>query len=331
MQHFIWGHTIMVISVIGSFFYGGISALQTVVLLIALEVSMSFDNSVINVKILKHMSKAWQKAFLTWGILIAVFGMRFAFPIVIVSIAGGMTMFESLNTALDNPELYRTILNENQSVIFALGGSFLFMIFINWFLGEKEDFWFKALEDNKLMRSCNELETLPLAIAIGLGLTLATLTEDFRVVMYYFSGILMYEILQIVDKVLSPEDENGNVAVKSGIAGFLYLELLDASFSFDGVIGAFALTDDIFLIMIGLGVGAIYVREMTIYFLHKGTIDEYKYLDHGAHYAIGILSIMMFIKMFTHVNELIVGSIGILLIGAAFLHSYYEKNEILDK
>lgn len=328
MQYFIWGHTIMIMSIIGSFFYGGISAVQTVALLIALEVSMSFDNAVINVKILKHMSPAWQKAFIRYGIPIAVFGMRFAFPIAIVSIAGGMSMFESFNLALNQPDQYKEILSGNEQVIFALGGAFLFMIFINWFFEEKDDYWFEALENNRFIIACDKLPTLPLAIAVGIGLFLGYMTQDIRILEYYFSGILMYEIVQIIDKVLSPEDEDGNIVTKSGIMGFLYLELLDASFSFDGVIGAFALTNDIFLIMIGLGVGALYVRELTIYFLHKGTVDEYKYLDHGAHYAIGILAIMMFIKMFTHVNELLVGSIGILLIGLAFLHSYYDKKRI---
>jgi uncharacterized protein len=325
MQHFLWGHTLLVISIIGSYLYGGLGLLTTVVLLVAIEISMSFDNAVINVRILKRLNVIWQKIFLTWGIIIAVFGMRFLFPIVIVSIAGGMTMLESFNTAISNPQLYKEILDTNQEVIFALGGAFLLMIFINWLFEEKTHHWIKPLEYNTLMRICSKLPTLPLVIAIFIGLLISLETQDLRIAIYYFSGILLYETVQIIDDILSPEDENGNIIVKSGIAGFLYLELLDASFSFDGVIGAFAITNNIFIIMLGLGIGALYVREMTIYFLHKGTIDTFRYLEHGAHYAIGILAFMMFTKIFIHLDELIVGSIGIIIILISLIHSHFEN------
>jgi hypothetical protein len=104
------------------------------------------------------------------------------------------------------------------------------------------------------------------------------------------------------------------------------LEILDASFSFDGVIGAFALSSDIFIIMVGLGIGAMYVRSITIHLVEAGTLTEYKYLEHGAHYAIGALALIMFIKMFTEVNELIVGGLGIAFIIVALIHSKLSKD-----
>ena len=103
-------------------------------------------------------------------------------------------------------------------------------------------------------------------------------------------------------------------AVKSGLAGFLYLETLDASFSFDGVIGAFAITHDIIIIAIGLGVGAMFVRSMTLMLVDKGTLGEFRYLEHGAFYAIGALSALMYIGTLMEVSEIITG-----LIGAGFI------------
>ena len=129
------------------------------------------------------------------------------------------------------------------------------------------------------------------------------------------------------------ESEKSNSAtatgtiVKGGIGGFLYLEVLDASFSFDGVIGAFAITSDVVIIMLGLAIGAMFVRSMTIYLVDKGTLDEFIYLEHGAHYAIGALAIIMLLSMKFHVPELVTGLIGIAFIGLAILGSLkYRKD-----
>ena len=108
-------------------------------------------------------------------------------------------------------------------------------------------------------------------------------------------------------------------------------EVLDASFSFDGVIGAFAITKDIVLIMLGLGIGAMFVRSMTVFLVEKGTLNEYIYLEHGAHWAIGILATLMLVSMFVHVPEVITGLIGVGFIGAAFFSSIREKKNMQYK
>ena len=102
---------------------------------------------------------------------------------------------------------------------------------------------------------------------------------------------------------------------------FLYLEVLDASFSFDGVIGAFAITNDIVLMALGLGIGALYVRSLTVYLVRKGTLDDYVYLEHGAHYAIGALAVILLVTIQYEISELITGLIGVVLIGWSFWSS----------
>ena len=102
----------------------------------------------------------------------------------------------------------------------------------------------------------------------------------------------------------------------------MYLEVLDASFSFDGVIGAFAITSDVVIIMLGLAIGAMFVRSMTIYLVEKGTLDAYIYLEHGAHYAIGALAFIMLAGMTgVHVPEVVTGLIGVAFIVWAVLAS----------
>ncbi|MGV9503334.1 DUF475 domain-containing protein, partial [Streptomyces sp. NPDC003642] len=93
------------------------------------------------------------------------------------------------------------------------------------------------------------------------------------------------------------------------------------SFSFDGVIGAFAITNDIVLMALGLGIGAMYVRSLTLYLVRQGTLDDYVYLEHGAHYAIGALAMILLVTIQYETNEIITGLIGVVLIGASFRSS----------
>jgi hypothetical protein len=102
---------------------------------------------------------------------------------------------------------------------------------------------------------------------------------------------------------------------------FLYLEVLDASFSFDGVIGAFAITSDPILIAIGLGIGAMFIRSLTVFLVRKGTLAEYEYLEHGALWAIGALAIILLLTIEYEVPDVVTGLIGVAFIGAAFASS----------
>jgi len=90
--------------------------------------------------------------------------------------------------------------------------------------------------------------------------------------------------------------------------------VLDASFSFDGVIGAFAITNDVVIIMLGLAIGAMFVRSMTVFLVYKGTLQEFVYLEHGAHYAIGILALIMFASVHYHIPEWFTGLSGLAFI-----------------
>jgi hypothetical protein len=145
-------------------------------------------------------------------------------------------------------------------------------------------------------------------------------------------GILVYIGVDMISSLLekSESDEGSNVGdmvKRGGIGGFLYLEVLDASFSFDGVIGAFAITQDVVIIMLGLAIGAMFVRSMTVYLVRQGTLDEFVYLEHGAHYAIGILAVIMLVSMHMHVPELITGGVGLAFILASLWSSIQHKKK----
>jgi hypothetical protein len=311
----------MAIGLLLSFYLGGLAAIYITFLLIILEISLSFDNAVVNAKVLAKMDPIWQKRFILFGIPIAVFGMRLLFPLAIVAIVTGMGLLETLDVAMNDPATYESILKSTEGTIFAFGGAFLLMVFLDFFFEAREITWFGMVENSRMLKRFSGVSNIELIIAIIVGLSLGEITQNFSVVMAFMFGVLLHSLLGMVDHFLSSN------TVKSGIAGFIYLEVLDASFSFDGVIGAFALTSNIFIIMIGLGVGAMFVRSLTIYFVEHKTLSEYQYLEHGAHYAIGILAIIMLMKITMHISEAVTGTVGIGLILVAFLHSVWENKK----
>lgn len=297
---------------------GLVSAITLVLILGVLEVSLSFDNAVVNASVLKEMDEKWRQLFLTVGILIAVFGMRLVFPIVIVAVATDMGVMEVVNLALQNPEEYSKHLTSSHAAIAAFGGMFLLLVFLSFLLDEgKEVHWIGALEER--LAPLGKLDSIAVMFAlIALYLTQALLPLDVAtrvsVVISGIAGIALFIAVSSLDGLFESEEEGEaavSVAKRSGVAGFLYLEVLDASFSFDGVIGAFAITRDVVIIMLGLAIGAMFVRSMTVHLVHKGTLDDYVFLEHGAHYGIGALAIIMLYSISHHVPELITGLIGV--------------------
>jgi len=304
-------------------YFGGLSALYITGLLAVLEISLSFDNAVVNAKILEAMEPKWQARFITFGIPIAVFGMRFLFPILIVAIASGMGIIETFNIAIDSPIKYHTILQSVEKLIYAFGGAFLLMVFLDFlFDEEREDKWIEVVENSKIISKFSEVNNIELMFSLLIGLILIYFTKNYAIALAYFSGVLLHSFISSLDEVLSTE------GIRSGIIGLVYLEILDASFSFDGVIGAFALSNNIFVIMLGLGIGAMFIRSLTLYFVEKKTLTEFKYLEHGANYAIFALSFIMFYKIFEDINEILVGTVGLFFIVLSAWHSIKENRQI---
>ncbi|MRJ06742.1 MAG: hypothetical protein C6I01_04405 [Epsilonproteobacteria bacterium] len=296
------------------FFIDGWAGIYLITILALLEVSLSFDNAVVNAKILADMDKIWQRRFLTWGIIIAVFGMRFLFPILIVAIVAHWGVVETIKIALYHPEQYHQALLHSEKMIYAFGGAFLWMVFSDFLIGEKHIRWIKPVE--RYAEKLGSIKSSSLMVAMLIGIIITYYSKSYQIAIAYFLGILSYSILHSLNHYFS------TLSVKNGLMGLIYLEVLDASFSFDGVIGAFAITSNIFIIMLGLGIGALYVRSLTIWMVEEGVLEEFPYLEHGAHYAIGTLATIMLLKIFFEIGEMVTGTLGLLLLGIAFIHSY---------
>lgn len=333
MQHFRFSLIVTVLCLGVAFYWGGLVGAFIAIILGILEVSLSFDNAVVNASILKRMDERWQQYFLTWGVLIAVFGMRLLFPIVIVAVATGIDFIGVAKMALQDPETYAKHLTDAHVQIAAFGGMFLLMVFFSFIFDEgKELHWLGALE--KKLASFGKLESIEIILALSLLLVLQQwLPQDIRLeaLVSGVAGLILYVTVDSLSALFEDEEESeemADVLKKGSIMSFLYLEVLDASFSFDGVIGAFAITKDVVIIMLGLAIGAMFVRSLTVFLVRQGTLEQYVFLEHGAHYAIGSLAAIMLMSMKHEIPEVITGLVGALFIALSVYSSIrYNKQQ----
>lgn len=300
-------------------------------LLAILEIFMSFDNATMNAHVLEDLDEKWRRRFLVYGILIAVFGVRLILPDLIISIAGNMTFWEAIKLSFVDHVKYAEILKSAHVIISAFGGSFLMLVTLEFFLDEeKENHWIKIIEEplNKISKRLGA-EILAVTIAISVLIVLAFIAPNkemgFSILISGIIGIIVRLAVEMLNKFLN--NDSANIIVRSGIGTFIYLEILDASFSFDGVIGALVITNQIVFIMIGLGIGALFVRSLTLVMVDKGTLNTYKFMSHGAFYAMASLTIIMFTTMYQEVSEFITVGLSMFFIASSILYSkYYDSS-----
>lgn len=321
----------------------GLDALFIAVILIIVEITFSFENAIINAKVLAKLSKFWQNLFLTVGIVIAIFGMRIVFPIVIVMITTGLGWGQVVDLAFKSPEEYSHALDDAHPQIAAFGGAFLLMLALHFFFDDKREvLWIKKVE--KWFQR-NATGWAPAVISLLIISILALLpfnTHKLDTFVAGSIGIITYSALQLLihifERLKAKSDRRQSASTRmlkqTGVVAFtsfIYLEILDASFSFDSVVGAFAITTDVVLIAAGLGVGAVWVRSLTVFMVRRGTLNSYKYLEHGAHYTVLVLATILLTGIFLHVPEVIAGGIGLVLIGTAIVSSRKDKKRVVIK
>lgn len=315
----------------------GFLALFVVAFLSILEVTLSFDNAVINAIKLEKMNDTWRHRFLTWGIAIAVFGMRFLFPILVVAAFSGLTIISVTKLALYDVDKYAYYLHQVHAPLVTFGGAFLMMIFFSYFFHEeKEVHWLGFIEKPLLKLNCVKyIDVVFALLSLMILQNFIPEAQKIPVIMAGFTGIILYLVVDSISNLLENIAERKAAimggSAKLGFIGFLYLELIDASFSLDGVLGAFAISKDIIIITIGLAIGAMFVRSLTIYMVDMKTLKQYLYLEHGAHWAIGFLAIIMYISTRMEIPEVVTGGTGLIIVGAAFISSIIHNKKHLKE
>ncbi len=290
--------------------------------LVVFEVVNSVDNAVVNASVLKTMNTLWRKRFLIIGIVTSVFLVRFLLPLFIVWISvPSISLSEMFLAFAGQSHVAAQAIQTQKPIILMFGGVFLLYLYFHWlFLEQKEPLfierylkakqgaWFFAVAAVLLvviMYFARFNSLMMLAAAVGSA-----------------TFFLLYGLKETAQA--SEEHLAAGASGLSDLSKFVYLEVLDATFSFDGVVGAFAFTINLVLILIGMGIGAIVVRELTI----KGidTIGKYRYLKNGALTSIGFLGIFMLIESFGAEMPSYIPTIAtFILIGFAF----YKSRKVL--
>ncbi len=325
MKFFLLPTVVAVFVLIGIWIGFGFAAFVTAVLLMILEVTLSFDNAVVNARVLAGMDEKWQGRFFSWGILIAVFGTRLVLPILIVSASVVMSPWAVAKLAAFAPGEYAHLLEGAKYAIYAFGGAFLMMVALKYFLDDaKTTHWLKSVERH--LSKWGHIEAIEIGIALTAIATISFFVPSIAqatVLVSGLFGILLFIIIQGITSSFAVEAEGMQIA-RSGLSMFIYLEILDAAFSLDSVVGAFALTTSLPIIVAGLGIGAWFVRSITIFLVRRKTLDTLTYLEHGAHWAIlGLLAGLLW-----HVPEIIVGLIGLAFVLASYWSSLRHRKHI---
>ena len=346
LEYFLGSYLVTIVGIIGAYFWGnhvepgsGLAAVFIVIVLAILETSLSFDNAVVNAMKLEKMSDKWRHRFLTWGIAIAVFGMRFLFPVLVVAIFAKLDMLTVTKIALTDSQQYAGYLHATHAPIVTFGGMFLVLLFLNYFFNhEKEVHWIKCVE--KPLAHMDHIRGIEIILALLMLIGVQSfipVESKVSVILSGIAGIITFLAIDGVSNFLEKHEEMraaqavSQGAKSAGLISFIYLELIDASFSLDGVLGAFALSNDVLIITIGLAIGAMFVRSLTIMLVEKKTLAKFLYLEHGAHWAIGALAIIMLVSTVKEIPEVVTGLIGLFFIVTALISSIVHNKKLENK
>jgi hypothetical protein len=247
----------------------------------------------------------------------------------------GLSWGDVINLALNEPDKYAEALHHAHPSIAAFGGMFLFTLALHFFFDSSREIrWLHAIE--RPMQEINRrgLYIFVSAALLGIITLLPGNAHPKETLTAGLLGIAIYVVIHGLSEAFSRHHEKAQqraggkmlqAGAMAGFASFLYLEVLDASFSFDGVIGAFAVTKDVVLIAVGLGVGALWVRSMTLYIVHRKVLNTYRYLEHAAHYVIGALAGTLLLGIFFEIPEMYVGLLGLVVIAIAISNSVRDN------
>lgn len=266
----------------------------TVVGLSVFEIITSIDNAIINAEVLGNMSKKARRWFLTWGIFTSVFLMRGLLPFLILYLTNpSLGPINTITAAFSSDPHVGEVIKESSHVLLMAGGIFLIFLFFHWLFLEPKNF---GLKGERFFQSQGAWFYAIVSVLLTFVVWLAFQHHN---PLLQFGAVVGSTAFFIIHGFRSYAEQQETKLLSGGMSDFAkiaYLEVLDASFSIDGVVGAFAFTFAIPLILVGNGLGAIVLRQITVSNIER--IKKYKYLKNGAMYSILILGVVMLLHSF---------------------------------
>jgi len=271
-----------------------LSAIFTIIGLSLFETVSSVDNAIINAEVLSTMSKRARRWFLTWGIFIAVFIVRGLLPFVIVwSFNSSLSIGQVLSAAWSSDPLVQESIHKSAPILLVAGGVFLLFLFLHWLFLEDKKLGLPRTEKFFMAKGVwfYAVVSVLLAVIAWFALQESNLMGFGAVV-----GSSLFFITHGFKQNAELQEKKLLGSAQSDLSKLFFLEIIDTTFSIDGVLGAFAFTLSVPLILLGNGLGAVLVRELTMHNIEN--IKKYVYLKNGAMYSILILGIIMILHSF---------------------------------
>lgn len=300
-----------------------LSAIFTIIGLSLFEAVSSVDNAIINAEVLSTMGKKARRWFLTWGMFIAVFMVRGLLPFCIIwAFNTSLTPYQVISAAWSSDPLVIESIQKSAPILLVAGGIFLLFLFLHWLF----------LEDKKLGLPRAERFFMRQGVwfyaCVSILLAVITWFALQKSALMGFGAVVGSTLFFITHgfKQNAEEQERkllSGSSTQSDLSKLFFLEIIDTTFSIDGVLGSFAFTFSIPLILIGNGVGALIVRQVTISNIER--IKKYVYLKNGAMYSIFVLGIVMILHSFgAHIPEWLSPLLTIVILGLFFWKSHIE-------
>ena len=296
-----------------------IADIIVVIGLVVFEIVNSINNAIVNAYVLKTMDERWRKFFLFWGLIFAVFVVRGLLPLLVVwASVPDLGFFGAFGAMFSNSPHVAAEVNAGKPLILMGSGVFLLLLYLHWlFLEEKEPLFVM----DKFMKPHYGVWFFACAAIILVTLLYGAKYNPFLMLSAAIGNAVFFILYGFREQAEKQSEHLKSGAFGMGdFAKLLYLEVLDASFSFDGVLGAFAFTTAVPLILIGNGIGAFVVRDLTIHSVDK--VVMYRYLKNGAMTAVGILGLLIIAESFgVAFPDFLPTAVTIFLVGIAFWYS----------
>ena len=294
------------------------SALLTILGLSLFEAISSVDNAIINAEVLATMGARARRWFLTWGMFIAVFLVRGLLPFVIIwAFNTSLSPMQILSAAWSSDPLVIESIEKSAPILLIAGGVFLLFLFLHWLFLEDKHLGLPRTEKFFMSKGVWFYATVSVLLSI---LAWFALKESSLMGFGAVVGSSLFFITHGFKQNAEEQEKKLLGSAHSDLSKLFFLEIIDTTFSIDGVLGAFAFTLSVPLILLGNGFGALLVRELTLRNIER--IKKYVYLKNGAMYSILVLGIIMILHSFAwHIPEYVSPLATFIIIGFFFWKS----------
>jgi hypothetical protein len=297
------------------------SAIFTIIGLSLFEAVSSVDNAIINAEVLSTMGQKARKWFLTWGMFIAVFLVRGLLPFCIIwAFNTSLSPMQVISAAWSSDPIVQDSIHRSAPILLVAGGVFLLFLFLHWLFLEDKKLGLPRTEKFFMTKGVwfYACVSILLAVISWFALKESTLMGFGAVI-----GSTLFFITHGFKQNAEEQEKKLLGSAQSDLSKLFFLEIIDTTFSIDGVLGAFAFTLSIPLILIGNGIGALIVRKITISNIER--IKKYVFLKNGAMYSILVLGVVMILHSFSfHIPEYVSPLLTVVIIGFFFWKSKIE-------